>query len=366
MRDLPRIFPYLRPYRKLMGGSVAMIGLGTLLSLIAPWPLAILVDCVLGDKPIPSILGPLAEVDTYTLLVIAVVAGFLITAAEQGITVLDDYVSTKLEQKMVLDFRSDLFQHAQRLSLTFHDENATGGLMYRINNQADAMGSITTSIAPLLQALLTLVGMLYITFRIDLQLALLSLTVVPLIYYSAGYYARNIEPEVNEVQTMEGAVPLDRPRGDGDAARHRRVRARELRVQPVPRAGRGGGRRARQADRAPDDVLARRQHDHRRAARRSSSASAPTSVLQGELTVGELLIVMSLHRRDLPAARADQPARSAAPAATSSHCAWRCDLLDTEPEVEGGAGRGRARPRQRRQVTFENVELQLRQARATR
>ena len=323
-----------------MGGSVAMIGLGTVLSLIAPWPLAILVDCVLGDKPIPSILGPLSEVDTYTLLVIAVVAGFLITAAEQGITVLDEYVSTKLEQKMVLDFRSDLFQNAQRLSLTFHDENATGGLMYRINDQAHAMGSITTSIAPLLQALLTLGGMLYITIKIDLQLALLALTVVPLIYYSAGYYARKIEPRGQRGADDGGPIPLDRLRGDGDDARHSRVRARELRVPPVPRAGRGGRRRPRRADRASDDVLARRQPDHRRGARprpRLRRLQRPPGRDDG----GRAADRDELHRFHLPAARADQP-DDQRPAAQLHRTADGAGPGRHRAYGEGGSGRGRA------------------------
>ena len=41
---------------------------------------------------------------------------------------------------MVLDLRSDMFRHAQRLSLAFHDRTRTGQLMFEINNQASAVG----------------------------------------------------------------------------------------------------------------------------------------------------------------------------------------------------------------------------------
>ena len=46
---------------------------------------------------------------------------------------MNSYVDTKLEQNMILDLRSDLFAHCQRLSLTFHDVRQTGELMSRIN-----------------------------------------------------------------------------------------------------------------------------------------------------------------------------------------------------------------------------------------
>ena len=49
---------------------------------------------------------------------------------------LNHYLGAKIEQNMVLDLRSDLFAHVQRLSLTFHDERQTGALMSQINIQA--------------------------------------------------------------------------------------------------------------------------------------------------------------------------------------------------------------------------------------
>ncbi len=203
-RDFPRVLRYLWPYWQLALASVAMIGVGALVALITPWPLAILIDTVLGDKPLPSVLGPLGGLDTTALLVIAVVSGFLVTAAEHTLGVGDNYVNTKLDQRMVLDFRSDLFRHAQGLSLAFHDQARTGNLMYQINGQASALGAITVSIPPLAQSVITLAGMFFVAYRIDSQLALMSLTIVPFIYYSAAYYAKRIEPHLYQVRSMEG------------------------------------------------------------------------------------------------------------------------------------------------------------------
>src|SRR4029453_17920831 len=197
-RDFPHVLRFVRPYWQLALASVAMIGVGTFVALLAPWPLAILIDTVLGDKPLPSFLGPLDGIDPTVMLVIAVLFGFLVTALEHGVGVGDNYVNTKLDQKMVLDLRSDLFRHAQGLSLAFHDQARTGNLMYQINNQASSLGAITVSIPPLAQSVLTLAGMFYVTFRIDPQLALLSLTIVPFVYYSP---APNTEGESSPPST---------------------------------------------------------------------------------------------------------------------------------------------------------------------
>jgi ATP-binding cassette, subfamily B, bacterial len=202
-RDLPRVLPYLRPHRRLAGLSLILVVAASLTALLAPWPLAILIDSVLGDKPLPSLLSGLNGVGTYALLAIAVAGGLLITALAHGLAVADEYVNTRLDQSMVLDLRSDMFRHVQRLSQAFHDAKRTGQLMFLINTQASAVGSITVAIPPLLQAVVTLVGMFAIVVWIQPVLALLALSVVPFIYSSAGYYARRIQPQVVRARNLE-------------------------------------------------------------------------------------------------------------------------------------------------------------------
>jgi ABC-type multidrug transport system fused ATPase/permease subunit len=199
-----RVAPYARPHARLVTLSLLMTGAASLLALLAPWPLAILIDTVLGNKPLPSLLGPLGEIDRYELLAIAVVAGLVITGLVHGLAVVDEYVNTKLDQSMVLDLRSRMMRHAQRLSLAYHDTKKTGQLMYQINNQASSVGAVTVAVPPLLKGVLTLFGMFFIVYRIEPTLALISLSVVPLIYGSAGFYARRIEPTVYHVRKLEG------------------------------------------------------------------------------------------------------------------------------------------------------------------
>src|SRR5207249_2508052 len=105
---------------------------------------------------------------------------------------------------IVLDLRGDLFEHAQRLSLTFHDQRRTGMLIYAINSQGDAVSRTVMAVPPLARSLVTLVGMFWISYRLDPQLALLSLTVVPFLYYSVGHYSSRIRERLRWVKQMEG------------------------------------------------------------------------------------------------------------------------------------------------------------------
>jgi ATP-binding cassette subfamily B protein len=203
-KDFPRVMHYLKPHKRLAAASLSLVAGGSAMALLAPWPLAILIDTVLGNKPLPSLLGFLGGLSQYQLLAVAVASGLVFTALEHGLGVIDNYVNTKLDLKMVLGLRSDLFRHAHRLSMAWHDKTRTGALMFQINNQASHVGAITVAIPPLLQSVVTLIGMFVVVYLIQPGLALLSLSVVPFIYYSAGYYARRIQPRVLRVRHLEG------------------------------------------------------------------------------------------------------------------------------------------------------------------
>jgi ATP-binding cassette subfamily B protein len=196
---------YARPFWPLILASLVMIALTAGLSLLAPWPLAILVDSVLGGKGLPALLpGFVSSWDRTTLLIALVAGGLMLTVLENGITVLNEYVTTRLDQWMVLDLRSDLFRHVHRLSPSFYEGEQTGTLMYQINGLASAVGAVVVALPPVLQSVVTLGGMFYIAYRLDPTLALLSLSVVPVIYVSLGYYARRVEPRLVNARRLEG------------------------------------------------------------------------------------------------------------------------------------------------------------------
>jgi ABC-type multidrug transport system fused ATPase/permease subunit len=358
LKYAPRVLWYLRPYSRMAIASAVVILAAGLISLLAPWPLKIVVDHVLGQKPMPPslqrLLGPLAHSSTTLLIVAAVLAGFLIAVLGDALSVLSSFLNTTVEQNMVLDFRSDLFRHAERLSLAFHDRSRAGGLIYAVNFQGDAAARLVMTIPPLAQSAITLVGMFWIVFGLDKWLALLSLSVVPLLYYSVGYYITHVQARLMNVRAMEGeslsivheAISMLRVivafgREDHE---HRRFRA--------------------QGKRAVDErVKVTVRQTLFTLAVNATTAAGTALVLgfgayrasQGKLTVGDLLVVLSY------IAAVYQPLEAISTTVgqlqdTLVMLKIAFDLLDTQPEIKDAPGAielGRARGR----VTFEDVDF---------
>ncbi len=204
-KALPRIRPYLTPYRRTLVWVIVLTFLAAGLGLAEPWPLAVILNTVLHDENPTGIIeffyGP--NPTLWVVLVSMLLLRFLTVVIGNGFTVWNHFLSARTEQNMVLDLRSDLFRHVQRLSLTFHDQRQTGALMSQINLQASAIGNIVMVIPPIIEAAVTLGGMLAIATLIDWELALLSLIVVPFLYWSFGIYGRRIVPRIQEVQRLE-------------------------------------------------------------------------------------------------------------------------------------------------------------------
>jgi len=200
-----RVLPYVRPYWRLAISSIWLTIGAALFGLLAPWPLKVLVDNVIGQAPLAIGARQLAGLEShrYLLLTITVVAGLVIAVVAGALHVFNSYVNTKLEQRIIGDFRRDLFRHTERLSVAYRDQVSTARLMYAINFEAAAAGTLILSIQPLAQAGLTLLGMVWISFRIDRTLALLSVTVVPLLYLAIRYYATHIQQQLLRVKGME-------------------------------------------------------------------------------------------------------------------------------------------------------------------
>ena len=200
---LPRVFPYLKPYWRLGVSSIALLVVSAVLVLAEPWPLGIVFDSVLKKHPVPHLGTGLFHGNRIALLVFAVGAGLVIALTVNGLAVVSEYVNTKLQQKMALDFRADLFEHAQRLPLSFHDQTRRDTLVGRFVFETQAVGSIPVSLPAIAQSVITLVGMIWIMFRLDATLAWVALSVLPFIYYSITYYAIHIEPSVRKVKYLE-------------------------------------------------------------------------------------------------------------------------------------------------------------------
>jgi ATP-binding cassette, subfamily B, bacterial len=194
-----------------LAGLAVLSLLATPLALLTPVPLKIAVDNVIGDEPLPGVFqallpGAATNSDTAALvLAAALLIGIAVARQlqELGTTSLRAYTG----ERLVLGFRGDLFQHAQGLSLAYHDSKGTADAAYRIQSDAAAVRYIAVDgLIPLLAAAVTLCAMLYVTARISWQLALVALTVAPVLLVIGWAYRRRLRRGWREVKGIESTT----------------------------------------------------------------------------------------------------------------------------------------------------------------
>jgi ATP-binding cassette, subfamily B, bacterial len=206
-----RLLRQTRPYWPHIGGIFLLGLLSSPLALLTPLPLKIAVDSVVGSHPLPGFLGALlpSAVTRSDLAVLALAAGLLvaITLLSQLRELTDSLLRTYTGEKLVLDFRARLFRHVQRLSLSYSDSKGTSDSTYRIQYDAPAIQYITIDgVIPFISAGFTLAGMIYITARIDRQLALVALAVSPVLFLISRVYRLRLRRRSREVKKLESSA----------------------------------------------------------------------------------------------------------------------------------------------------------------
>ena len=196
---------YLKPYRPAFLFALAQVLLISAFELLKPWPLKIIIDHVLSEKPVP---WEFADTwSTETLLWIACGGLILIYVVCGALRILNDCTTIRIGQRMVNDLRRDLYSHIQRLSLAFHNRQQIGDLMYRVT--ADTLGLQTLTMNGLftvLSALVLLAGMFTIMLWVDWYLTLLALAVCPVLFAAIALLNGRMSHAATRAREKESTV----------------------------------------------------------------------------------------------------------------------------------------------------------------
>lgn len=194
-----------------LAGLLALGALASPLALLVPVPLKIAVDSVLGGRALPGWLAPVVpQALSRNAMGLLVLAGLLavVVAVLTGLQALGTkYLTAVAGERQTLEFRTRLFRHLERLSLTYHDATGSADAMYRIQTDAPTIRNIVVDgFIPSVTAAVTLAGMLYVTARIDWQLALIALAVSPPLLLVTRYYRPRLRQHQREVRRLDSAA----------------------------------------------------------------------------------------------------------------------------------------------------------------
>jgi ATP-binding cassette, subfamily B, bacterial len=200
VRRALRVFgPFARPHLGSLAVALALVLVGTGTKLLKPWPLAFLVDEVLGK--------PRSDGSFTGLVVLLSVAVVVLAALDAGLGFVRSYLTQAVGQKVAFRIRSALYAHLQRLSLGFHDKQQTGELMNRVTRDADKVQELLTGNA--LEAAssgLLLLGMVAVTFALDWRLALVLVAMTPLMALTNARFRRRIKAAEQRARQGEGDI----------------------------------------------------------------------------------------------------------------------------------------------------------------
>jgi ATP-binding cassette subfamily B protein len=199
----------LRPHWRGIAGILLLSFAATPLSLLAPLPLKIAVDTVIGSQPVPEFLAPLlpAAASASAVLIAAGALLAVVSLLTYGFALSLALLRTYTGEKLTLAFRAKLFHRAQQLSFDYHDRKGPLDAVYRIQNDATALqGFAISGIVPLCANAVALSAMIVVTARIDTLLAVVALAICPVLYLLMALSRRSVRPRWAELKAAESAA----------------------------------------------------------------------------------------------------------------------------------------------------------------
>src|ERR1700754_1719960 len=123
------------------------------------------------------------EIGRGALGVVVALAGVIaaVAVAEAGISLVTRWLSSTIGEGLILDLRTAVFDHVQRMPVAFFTRTRTGALVSRLGN--DVMGAqraFSDTLSGVVSNIVTLTLTLVVMLSISWQITLLSLVMVPL------------------------------------------------------------------------------------------------------------------------------------------------------------------------------------------
>jgi ABC-type multidrug transport system fused ATPase/permease subunit len=194
---LQRLLVYLRPHLAPLSLAGLMVLLNALAQLAAPYLTGLAVDRFIAD-------GDLQGLHRIMLILLgAYVAGWLTRAAQFMITI-------NVGQEILYAMRDQIFEHFQSLSLRFFDEREAGDLMSRLTNDTDVINrTLNAGLAQFVGNFVLLVGILVALLVLNWKLALISMTVLPLMFLSTFYFSKRARDAARRSREQLGRVSAE-------------------------------------------------------------------------------------------------------------------------------------------------------------
>jgi len=206
-----RTLRYFRAYKGQTILAVVLMSAGIGFNLLAPWPFKYVVDGILQPVTAPGVAEAHAFINHWfswttargaALTLCAIMA--LIAVVSGLVNLLSSTLLIKIGLKALLHLRTQLYSCLQSLPLQFHDTRRSSDSSFRVAYDSQSLQTIyNKGFATIFGSVVTLVGALSIMFRMNWQLTLVSMIVIPPLFWAIQHYGDRIRRESTTIQERE-------------------------------------------------------------------------------------------------------------------------------------------------------------------
>ena len=187
-RLLARLLGYLKPHWRLVALSVSLLLAHAILAVVGP----ALTQRVL-DRAVPA--GDLSLLNRYAVVFLAALLLTLVVDYSQAI------LTTRIGQRVMVDLRTEIFRHVERLSVPYFDANPVGRLMTRVTSDVETLNELFSSgVVSVFGDLFTLIAITAMMVAIDPELALVAMLGLPVMGLLVSVVRRRIRAAFRDIR----------------------------------------------------------------------------------------------------------------------------------------------------------------------
>lgn len=201
-----RLWFYLKPYKMSILLAFFLKVLSVVMSVLEPFVLGLAITEI-GNNLIAIAKGVEGASMNYSYIA-AILALYFVRALFFEIGSFGaNYFMTKVVQASIKDLRSALSQKINKIPISYFDKHQFGDLLGRFTSDVDSVSNaLQQSLVQMVNAILTIVLALAMTFYIDSGLSLILLLAVPLIYFSSQFVLKRSQPYFKEQAKVLGEM----------------------------------------------------------------------------------------------------------------------------------------------------------------
>ena len=170
IKTIKRLWKYLKDYRIRINLVIILVVLTTIIQIFTPVIILIAIDDFIAKNYLENLKIILILLGTF----------YILTSL---FNYLSSYIMTSVSEKALYIIRKDLFNHLEKLSLSFFDKHKKGDLMSRFTNDISVISdTLSDAVIQIISSFLLLIGVTVIMFVINPILAVTTILTVPLFF----------------------------------------------------------------------------------------------------------------------------------------------------------------------------------------